>query len=54
MKNRIIHISIDQELNSQVDYEQLEEVLYEFMTSMGIEVIVTSEDEEVLDGQETG
>jgi len=49
MKNRIVHISMDQEINSQVDFsgDQLEEALSLFFAVLGIEVVVTSEDEEV-------
>ena len=47
MKNRIVHISIDQEINSQVDFDTLEETIYAFMTAMGLEVIISSEDEDV-------
>jgi len=47
VKNRIVHISIDQEQNSHVDFESLEEAIYAFLTAVGIEVIISSEDEEV-------
>jgi hypothetical protein len=47
VKNRIVHISIDQEQNSHVDFESLEEAIYVFLTAVGIEVIISSEDEEV-------
>ena len=47
MKNRIVHVSIDMQLNSQVDFDELDETIYAFLTAMGIEVVVTSEDEEV-------
>ena len=45
---RIIHIGVDKELNSQVDFESdnLEESIYMFLTALGLEVIVTSDDEE--------
>jgi hypothetical protein len=46
-KNRIIHVSIDQEINSQVDFDNLDEAIYLFFTALGIEVVITSEDEEV-------
>jgi hypothetical protein len=48
-KNRIVHISIDQELNSQVNFDgdELEEAIHSFFSALGIEVVVTSEDEEV-------
>ena len=53
MTNRIIHISIDQEINSQVNFDgdELEEALHSLFTVLGIEVTITSEDE-VIDGQE--
>ena len=49
MKNRIVHISIDQEVNSQVNFygDRLETAIYEFLTALGIEVTISSEDEEV-------
>jgi len=47
VKNRIVHISIDQEQNSHVDFESLEEAIYAFLTAVGIEVTITSEDEDV-------
>ena len=49
MKNRIVHISIDMQLNSQVNFDgdELEEALHSLFTVLGIEVIITSEDEEV-------
>ena len=45
---RIIHIGVDKELNSQVDFESdnLEESIYMFLTALGLEVTVTSDDEE--------
>ena len=49
MKNRIVHISIDQEINAQVDFDgdQLEEALHSLFMVLGIEVTITSEDEDV-------
>ena len=46
-KNRIVHISIDQNLNSQMDFESLDEAIYVFLAALGIEVVITSEDDEV-------
>jgi len=46
-KNRIVHISIDMNLNSKVNFDALDEAIYVFLAALGIEVVITSEDEEV-------
>jgi len=45
--NMIYHVSIDKDVNSQVRFEDLDEVLFMFFNALGIEVVVTSDEEVV-------
>lgn len=45
--NRIITISIDLDQNRQVKFDNLEEVIFDFLAALGIECVVNGMDEEI-------
>ena len=54
VRNRIVHISFDKHINDKVNFEgdALEESLYAILNALGIEVVITSEDEEFDTGED--